>query len=89
MTNPKGPEDFMKVFDNKLLEHLTSASLCYSSDSDGEGSTGPPGKKTDLNIYQQISDGRLYFKGFPECDYLRQVSCCFKQSHINRLSSFR
>ena len=70
MTDAKGPEDFMKAFDDKLLEHLTSASLCYSSDSDGEGSTGPPGKLDELNIHEH-SDGRLYFKGFPECDFLR------------------
>ena len=43
-------EDFQKAFDVKLLEHLTSGSQASGSDSDGEGSSGPPGKSTDLNI---------------------------------------
>ena len=68
------PEDMLKAFDPELLDHLTSGSLNFSSDSDGEGSSsGPPGKKDQVNICEH-EDGRLYFKGYPECDFLRQVS---------------
>ena len=68
------PEDMLKAFDPELLDHLTSGSLNFSSDSDGEGSSsGPPGKKEQINICE-YEDGLLYFKGYPECDYLRQVS---------------
>ena len=65
-------EDILKAFDGKLLKHLTSASQLWSSgsDSDGEGSSGPPGKSEELNIAERGTD-ELYFKGFPECDYLR------------------
>lgn len=64
----------LKAFDPELLDHLTSGSLNFSSDSDGEGSSsGPPGKKEQINICE-YEDGQLYFKGYPECDYLRQVS---------------
>lgn len=63
-------EDFMKVFDGELLQHLTSGSQPSSIDSDGEGSSGPPGKGEKLNICEN-DDGTLFFKGYPECDYLR------------------
>ena len=67
-------EDLVKAFDPELLEHLTSGSLNFSSDSDSEGgSSGPPGKKDDLNICEH-TNGRLYFKGYPECDFLRQIN---------------
>ena len=72
-TNASNDEDFQKAFDSKLLQHLTSGCQAISSDSDGEGSSGPPGKSSELNI-REAADGRLYFKGYPECDYLRQVS---------------
>ena len=68
------PQDVLKVFDPGLLELIISGSLNYSSDSEGEASiSGPPGRKDDLNI-SQTSNGQLYFKGYPECDFLRQVS---------------
>ena len=68
------PMDRLKAFDPALLEHLTSGSLNFSSDSDSEGgSSGPPGKKDDLNIAAH-GDGHLYFKGYPECDFLRQIN---------------
>ena len=66
-------EDFQKAFDDKLLMHLTSGSQASGSDSDGEGSSGPAGKSTELNIHE-TDDGVLFFKGYPECDFLRQVS---------------
>lgn len=67
-------EDFSKAFDAKLLEHLTIGLQMNSSDSDGDGSSGgPPGKSSDLNIHQW-PDETLYFKGYPECDFLRQIN---------------
>ena len=66
-------EDFEKAFDAKLLMFLTNSSQPSGADSDGEGSSGPAGKSTELNIFE-TPDGVLYFKGYPECDYLRQVS---------------
>ena len=32
-----------------------------------------PGRDGDVNICQS-EDGQLYFKGYPECEFLRQVS---------------
>ena len=71
-------EDLRKTFDANLLQHLTTGCQAASgSDSDGEGSSGPSaGKSDDLNIHEW-EDSRLYFKGYPECDYLRQVSFQF------------
>ena len=70
-------EDFQKAFDAKLLEHLTVGCQASGSDSDGESSSGPAGKSSELNIHES-ADGVLYFKGYPECDYLRQVSLNWK-----------
>ena len=79
-------EDFSKAFDAKLLEHLTIGLQMNSSDSDGDGSSGgPPGKSSDLNIHQW-PDETLYFKGYPECDFLRQVSA---DQVIRRIFTFR
>ena len=65
-------EDFLKAFDPDLLAHLISDSQpSGSSDSEGEGSSGPPGKQVELNIRESQDDGRLYFKGFPDCDFIR------------------
>jgi len=50
-THASGNEDFQKAFDPKLLQHLTSGCNASNSDSDGEGSSGPPGKSDELNIY--------------------------------------
>lgn len=66
-------EDFEKAFDAKLLMFLTNSSQPSGTDSDGEGSSGPAGKSDELNLHE-TDDGVLYFKGYPECDYLRQVS---------------
>ena len=66
-------EDLLKAFEPELLAHLVSDSQPSGSDSDGEGSSGPPGKQVNLNIVEH-DEGRLYFKGFPDCDFVRQVS---------------
>lgn len=66
-------EDFLKAYDEKLLLHLTIGCQTYSSDSEGEGSSGPPGKSDLLNIHEW-ENGGLYYKGYPECDFLRQIN---------------